>query len=85
MGGTDSSYAALDWFNNFGSGVGDFFGTVTGDFESIFKNLLGTGTSLLSSPVLLIGGGCLVLFLVVSSGGGSPQYMAASYASQYIK
>ena len=51
MGGTESSYAAQDWFNDFGKGVGGFFGTVASDFQSIFTNILGTGTTLLSSPV----------------------------------
>ena len=70
MGGTQSSYAAQDWFNNFGNSVGDFFGTVTGDVENIFKNLFGAGSSIssiFSSPIMLIGGGCVVLYIVSSS------------------
>ena len=81
MGGTESSYAAKDWFENFGSGVGDFFGTVAGDFTSIFKNLLGTGTTLLSSPMFLIGGGCLVLYLFISTKSQVTQ-AGLQYASQ---
>lgn len=80
MGGTQSSYAALDWFNNLGSGVGNFFGTIAGDFMSIFKNLMNTGTSLLSSPIFLIGGGLLVLYFITSSGGGK-----AEMAYKYLK
>ena len=80
MGGTQSSYQALDWFNNFGSGVADFFGTVTGDFMSVFKNFMNTGTSLLSSPIFLIGGGLLVLYLLTSSGGSK-----AEMAYKYLK
>ena len=81
MGGTQSSYDAQDFFKNIGGGIGDFFGTVAGDIEGIFKNLMSTGTSLLSSPIFLIGGGCVVLYLVISTKGQVAQ-AAGNYASR---
>ncbi len=52
------------------SGIGDFFGSITGSLSNTFKNLFSGASglsSLFSSPILLIGGGCVVLYVVVSA------------------
>ena len=52
------------------SGIGDFFGSITGSLSNTFKNLFSGASglsSLFSSPILLIGGGlCSIICSCVS-------------------
>ncbi len=56
------------------SGIGDFFGSITGSLSNTFKNLFSGASglsSLFSSPILLIGGGCLVLYIFMQTKGSA--------------
>ena len=67
MGGSSSSYAAQDWFTNFGNSFGNMF---SGMFEKL-TGMFGSFSSILSSPILIIGIGAVGLYFLTSSRGKS--------------
>ena len=74
MGGTESSYAAKDWFEKAGSTIGDIFGKITDVFGALVQTGMGflkSASSIVSSPIMLIGIGCVALYLVTSKSKGS--------------
>ena len=73
MGGTESSYAAKDWFEKAGSTIGDIFGKITDVFGALLQTGMGflkSASSIASSPIMLIGIGCVALYIVTQSKGG---------------